>query len=490
MRNSKDLNTNPHLLYVPRRVCGAISTGLLAALSGCPATTSNEPHSPAVEIRGASGMTLRIGAAAQPITPPGVMALAGGTPYRLSAGVHDDLWARAIVVDDGAHRVALVSLDLIGLDYDDVVRCREDVAAVVDVDYVLIASTHTHSAPDLIGAWALLPNCGDDPYRQLVGQGVAQAVAAAAADLTVARLVVASGPAGDPPLSRDVRPPEVIDDRLTVWQARDAVTDEVICTAVHFAVHPILVPSISPLVSSDFPHYLRQAVESGWPGDVDAGGNIESITAQGGVCLFLNGALAGRITPRGTERVASGATDDLGFDRAQGFGYRLAQRALALLETQAETVDVTDGVGVSAAPIRVPLTNPALAAAASTCIIHRPVTDGSVASEVAVVSFGPLEFFAVPGMIFPELVLGPVAPAAGSDFGGAAFESPTLGTLARGRYSVTIGLANDLLGYIIPRSQWDAEAPFITSEAPYGEAVSPGPDTAAVVLEAFAELPR
>lgn len=462
---------------------------LALTLSGCPQPPAGAPRSSDVSLSSPGSVTLQIAAAARPITPSNALPLAGGAPFRFSVGVHDDLWARAIIIDDGTHRIALVALDLIGFDYDDVLRCRDDISAVADLDYVLIAATHTHSAPDLIGAWAPIPNCQDDPYRKQVGQAISAAVAAAIADLTPARLLVASAPAGDPPLSRDVRPPEVIDDRLTVWQARRMDTDAVICTSIHFAVHPILVPSISPLISSDFPHYLRDAVERGWSGDTRAGGNIEPIPAQGGLCLFFNGAIAGRITPRGTERPASGATPDLGFERAQGFGLRLAQRSISLLRSSAESIDRGDGIAVASKVIQLPLANPALLLAASTCSIRRPVIDGFVVSEVGVLAFGPLEFFAIPGMIFPELILGPVSPPAGSDFADTPFESPILSTLSTRPYSIPIGLANDLLGYIIPRSQWDAQAPFITSEPPYGEAVSPGPETAAAILRAFADLP-
>jgi len=47
------------------------------------------------------------------------------------------------------------------------------------------------------------------------------------------------------------------------------------------------------------------------------------------------------------------------------------------------------------------------------------------------------------------------------------------------RQNLVVGLANDEIGYIIPKSQWDAEAPFVyNGKDQYGEENSPGPDVA------------
>ena len=53
-----------------------------------------------------------------------------------------------------------------------------------------------------------------------------------------------------------------------------------------------------------------------------------------------------------------------------------------------------------------------------------------------------------------------------------------------------IGLANDELGYIIPKRQWDEKAPFCygRTSAQYGEINSLGPETAPLLCAAFREL--
>ena len=57
---------------------------------------------------------------------------------------------------------------------------------------------------------------------------------------------------------------------------------------------------------------------------------------------------------------------------------------------------------------------------------------------------------------------------------------------------MVVGLANDEIGYVIPRSQWDAKAPFAygRSEDQYGEVNSTGPQAAAAARRRVRAAPR
>jgi hypothetical protein len=76
--------------------------------------------------------------------------------YYVATGVHDPLWARALVLRAGGTAVALVVLDLIGLLRDEVLAIREAVADL-GLDYVAVACTHTHAGPDSLGIWGPNP---------------------------------------------------------------------------------------------------------------------------------------------------------------------------------------------------------------------------------------------------------------------------------------------------------------------------------------------
>lgn len=458
----------------------------ICLLSGCFDVVSSMPLLlwPELEFQSPEPKNLQIGASAVKITPTHNVFLAGGIPYRLALGVHDDIWARAIAIDDGTYRIALVAMDLIGINYDDVVRIRQEIAEKIDIDHCMIATTHTHSAPDIIGIWAPFPSCADSRYRVYLGRQVVQAVTQAFENLRPAYIRIATGNSGDPPLSRDTRPPIHIDDTLTVWQAIDNQTGQTIATAVHYASHPILVPSLSFDISSDFVHYLRNALESGMQGDNGP------VNALGGVCVFFNGALGGRITPANTDPLTTVPPIDSRYQPVRAYGYRLAYRVQQLLDNLTGTLETFDQpmtLSVATSKITVPLVNPILSYAAEHCIVARTVTDGQVNSEVGIVRIGPIELFATPGMIFPELVTGGIAPLPGSDFPDAPAESPVIAQQASQPYPVVV-MANDMLGYLIPKALYDAEPPFTTGSRPYGEQLCTGPEAAAIVIDAFAEL--
>jgi len=94
----------------------------------------------------------RAGFAKISITPPLDTELAGYGVYleRRATEVHDDLFARALALeDDTGERVLLLSLDLVGLSWElsGAIAAQAADATGLDVERVLVSSTHTHSGP-------------------------------------------------------------------------------------------------------------------------------------------------------------------------------------------------------------------------------------------------------------------------------------------------------------------------------------------------------
>jgi hypothetical protein len=87
--------------------------------------------------------------------------LAGFGTDRLATGKHDDLWARALVVEFGARRLAIVSVDLLGYysnaDYYGAIEVRKGLGPKLGIREVLITSTHNHQGPDTVGIWGMDP---------------------------------------------------------------------------------------------------------------------------------------------------------------------------------------------------------------------------------------------------------------------------------------------------------------------------------------------
>jgi hypothetical protein len=144
-----------------------------------------------------------------------------GFGSRCALGAHDDIWARAVVIDDGERSVAMVALDVVGLFGIEVERARREVLARypdMAIDELVVASTHTHQSPDTMGYWGLtLGVDGKYPtYQAFVRSQILDAVREAwearePAELRVARTHFDTG-------IRDSRPPVVIDPWLHAAQ--------------------------------------------------------------------------------------------------------------------------------------------------------------------------------------------------------------------------------------------------------------------------------
>ena len=128
---------------------------------------------------------LRAGTASVTITPSGQVELAGYA-FREgpSEGVHDDLWCRALTLDAGATRLALVTLDLLGVDFPldaAIRRAVQDVGGVAS-DHVLLNCSHTHAGPAVATGLRGL-GVPRDAYVAALPKRIAEAVQAAGEDL-------------------------------------------------------------------------------------------------------------------------------------------------------------------------------------------------------------------------------------------------------------------------------------------------------------------
>ena len=92
---------------------------------------------------------LRVGAAAVSISPPAGVPLAGYYYKRLSDGVLDDIYCKAVVLEHDGTRAAIVVLDLISLPRAVVEAARKLIEAQTGIPgaNVLIGATHTHTSP-------------------------------------------------------------------------------------------------------------------------------------------------------------------------------------------------------------------------------------------------------------------------------------------------------------------------------------------------------
>ncbi|UCH36435.1 MAG: neutral/alkaline non-lysosomal ceramidase N-terminal domain-containing protein, partial [Armatimonadota bacterium] len=198
-----------------------------------------------------------VGAAKAKITPEGPAWMAGYGGNRRSEGVHDDLWARALVLKSGDQMLAIASVDLLGFPNLYVGRVREMVEAVPD-DAILVAATHVHSGPDVIGLWG--PTEGesgvDQGYVESMLKTVAAVIEEAAGSMAPASLKCAAGDL--PGASKNVNVAEILDTGIAALQAIGE-DGKVIATLVNFACHPEIMQN--NYLTADFPNWTYQRIE-------------------------------------------------------------------------------------------------------------------------------------------------------------------------------------------------------------------------------------
>jgi len=148
----------------PGRLVGFVLALSVVAVLACGAAAS-----------AAENPTLRAGAAAVDISPQEFpVNMPGGFNKNMAEGVHDPLHARALVLDDGATLLALVVVDTLSLSQATGDEARAIIAERCGIapENVIVAATHTHSAPRAAGA-----------YGKRVVEGMAESIVRAHAAL-------------------------------------------------------------------------------------------------------------------------------------------------------------------------------------------------------------------------------------------------------------------------------------------------------------------
>lgn len=378
---------------------------------------------------------LKAGAAAVKITPSldRPVWIAGYENNRPAQSVHDDLWARAVVLDDGKTRLAVVSCDLIGLSNYRVQRIREQIKSV-PAENVLICTTHVHSGPDTLGLWG--PNfakSGVDPeYMKALEANIVRAVDTAVAALKPARMRAAKTTVPDGLIHNSREPLQ--DKDLTTLRFVDE-KDATIGTLVHYGGHPEV--NKSKALTSDYVHYVREEVEK----------------KTGGVAVYLNGALGGMVTPK-----VSGHT----LAEMERVGTGVGQSAVAAIE--GDRVEKVEAIRIAKKPVDLMVANLNFRALSMARILDTdPTAKDAFQTEVWRVDLGPVTWITIPGEVLPKPAL-------------------ALKSKLPGKYPMIVSMANDELGYILDPEDFDKD------RYKYEKSMSVGKETWSKLYEAAQAL--
>ncbi|RIK98389.1 MAG: hypothetical protein DCC71_21010 [Proteobacteria bacterium] len=390
--------------------------------------------------------------------------MAGFSNDRQPLGVHDDIWARGYVVQNADKKIGVVTLDVIGYFNNEVRTIREDAAlAGLGFDAIVVTSTHNHEGPDTMGLW------GEDEtqsgvdlgYLDFVNAKVVECLVEANANLEPAEMRFATGStvgaslapwpdlvadgrvlqpyvipgsAFTPPRAEDVvvqgDAGPVINPAVPALQIRSRASGAVLATVANYASHPEALGSGNRLITSDFPHFMREALEARY----------------GGVAIYQSadlGVLQGPLDVDVIDPATGEPAERRTFRFAQVMGEALAERTSAALEA-APGWDANPALDArTSGSFLLAVENPFFRIAAGFGVFGRRQLERddqrrpAVSTEVNVLRIGPAQMAVTPNELDPQI--------------GYAYRD--LMTGAEHRW--LLGLGNDEVGYQMPAEKFN-----------------------------------
>jgi hypothetical protein len=243
-------------------------------------------------------MTFTAGASEIVITPP-VGAPTLGTIQR-STGIHDELFARSLVLNDGKQRVAILSLDLIGMDFVLSDSIRDAIRERTGISTVFVHCTHNHSAPFTIPWSALGPRWLAGPgkdWRRGLSSKLAELVAQAdgnseAVRLSAGRAPVKIGTNRRTPTEQGIVMKPYAEGPIVPWVdvlRVDRVNGIPLAILFSHAAHPVIIHGSTRMISAEFPGFAAQKLKERFGGNVIAlfgqafAANINGDPLRGGI---------------------------------------------------------------------------------------------------------------------------------------------------------------------------------------------------------------
>lgn len=356
---------------------------------------------------------LLAGSAVVEITPPVGLPLAG-YGGRTSTGIHDPVFAKALVFSNGQTTIAILSSDLLAIT-DDIVRAvHQEIQKEwsLPMSHLMMAATHTHSGPGGLAHrfWERLAAgpFNEDYFNQTVKR-MAKAVLLARQKLVPSTLSSYRLTVEDLIRNRILPDgPEDPEVQVLVFQATDLSQTTYL---INFSAHPTLLRSKNRLVSGDFPGFLTRALEE----------NEDTIV------LYTAGSVA--------DQKANPPSGSNPFERAEKMGLTLARR---ILEARPLS-DFQDRVSLSSRKISIPLPPPQPKIGRKRRLpawIGRMFFDPK--TELQIVTLNRILLLGIPGDLGSEI--------------GLSWKKMAR---SRGNDAMIIGFANDYIGYIMPSSYYD-----------------------------------
>ncbi len=368
---------------------------------------------------GVHSQHLKVGAAKRIITPDPLILVSGGvgTP-KPSTEKKGELYVRAMVLEKGNEKIAIVNIDNLGWPAALGNKARK---LIKDIPFnnILIGATHTHSAPD---AYAFPDENGnhaaDLKYLDWCVTQIADAVNEASTNLEPAKLKIAVGEAKGK-IAYNYYAPELYDPRCGIIQAlgtKGKNRDLPIVTLVNYAIHPEVIGSDQGILSPDLIGPLYDRIEA----------------KAGGMALFMNGAQGGMVTADNRQDNNKEAND---WEECKRIGNLLADEALRLV-SEAE-IQEDPQLYCTSTQAEFPIDSEMMRYILNNSPLKMGKSDRSVSTTLNLLNIGSAQILTIPGEALPNI---------------GYYLKRNMPT----EHPFLFGLTNDAFGYILTKEDFNS----------------------------------
>jgi predicted neuraminidase len=356
---------------------------------------------------------LKAGAALRKITPDPLLPVSGGVGIpKPATEKKGDLYVRALVLEKGEERIAIVNIDNLGWPSVLGNKSRALIKGILP-ENILIGATHTHSGPD---AYAFPDEQGntraDLKYLDWCVQQIADAVNEALDQLEPVALKIAEGEAKGK-IAYNYYAERLYDPRCNVIQAIKTAPGsrgEVLATLVNYAIHPEVIGSKRGILSPDLCGPLYERIEA----------------QTGGMALFMNGAQGGMVT---ADNRSDGQEDIGTWEECIRIGHLLADEALRIVKDA--PVQEDPALHCMAKQVEFPIDSEMM----RFILKHSPVlreasAENKVTTQLNLLQVGTAQILTIPGEALPNI-------------------GYYLKRNMKGQQNMLFGLTNDAFGYIL-----------------------------------------
>ncbi len=273
---------------------------------------------------------LLAGAASVIITPDLGCPLAGFDARKgVAEKVHDDLFARALVLDDGITRVALVSVEVLGVSklFADRVRAKVEQHTGIPSAHVILSATHTHCAPVTLNHFFNQGQALDENYLNRLESGIVASVVNACENRKRRRLRSGFVPVDGVAVNRRTQEGLPVDPFAGVLVVEE-LDGRPAVVSIFYPCHTTTLGPNTLEITADFPFYTIQ--------------NLKGTLGPEAEILYFNGAEGDLSVGHKSDLSAVGViAPNRTFERAKELGDKLAVavgNGLAAMEPEMSTL--------------------------------------------------------------------------------------------------------------------------------------------------------